>query len=145
MALARIAEPRFSERIAQKLACTAWAFAMAGQRKGARFAAWRGRRSHANGLNAQNLTGTAWALALAGQPKEAHLKCVQGLKAIHQFVQDGHWAAAIRLTDVTDPYNRAKSSADDCELEAVLGELKIEEDLKKRSKLIAEGEKEKAV
>ena len=57
------------------------------------------------------------------------------------FMVDGHWATAMKLVHgIADPYQRQKTGATECELEVALGELKVEEDLRRRTRNILNGD-----
>lgn len=66
--------------------------------------------------------------------KLAHLEAVQTLKALHQFAEDSSWKAAMRYSSVPDPYHKRRLGGTEAELEAILGTLKVEEDLSKKTK-----------
>jgi len=75
--------------------------------------------------------------------QQAHSQVVQSMKSVHQFSIDGHWGTAWKLTFLPDPIDRKKTAATDAEIEAVLGSLKAEEELMKRTKASVNGQNEK--
>ena len=60
------------------------------------------------------------------------------MKAIHQFVLDSNWRTAWPLTFLPDPIEKRKHGGTEYELEAVLGYLKTQDELVKRTKPAAE-------
>jgi hypothetical protein len=64
----------------------------------------------------------------------AEARAVQCMKAIHQFSLDGSWRVSWPLTHLPDPVERPKKGATEAELEAVLGYLRVHDDIKKRTK-----------
>ena len=79
------------------------------------------------------------------KPKQARLASAQLLKCIHQFVLDGNRRMEWKLIHLPDPLFRPKSGVSELELEAILGELQIEDSMQKRTKSAvggAGGEKE---
>ena len=75
----------------------------------------------------------------AGRPKQAHVAVVQAMKAIHQFSLDGHWATAWRFTGMSDPYMKPRTGASPLGLEAALGEQKVEDDFRRRTRAVLSG------
>ena len=71
-----------------------------------------------------------------GKADQAQMEAVQGMKALHHFVLDGHWATGWRFTQMSDPLQTMRSAGTVIELEAALGAVRGEEDLKKRSRSI---------
>ena len=64
----------------------------------------------------------------------AEARTVQCMKATHQFSLDGSWRVAWPLTYLPDPIERAKMGATEPELEAVLGWLRVHDDIKRKTK-----------
>ena len=63
-----------------------------------------------------------------GRPRQAHMQVVQPMKQCF----DWHWGTAWRSVGLGDPYTARRTGATDLELEAALGEIKVEEDLRRR-------------
>ena len=64
---------------------------------------------------------------------------IQSMKAVRQFALDGHWCTAWRFTGIPDPYLKPRCGATPLESEAALGEQKVEDDLRRRSKVVLNG------
>ena len=79
----------------------------------------------------QTLTKQRW--------EHAHLETIQAMKCLQQFCLDGHWSTAWKLTTLLEPFAKPRTAAAEVELEAAIAELKIEEDLRRRSKNIVQG------
>ena len=69
-----------------------------------------------------------------GNADQAQIEAVQGREALHQFVLDGHWATGWRFTQMSDPCQKMRTAGKEIELEAALGAIRGEEDLRKRSR-----------
>ena len=76
------------------------------------------------------------------KPKTAHLAAVQWLKSIHQFVLDNNWRVARKLNNLPDPLYRARVGATEVEIETIVGELRVENDIPRRSKQAGTGKDE---
>ena len=68
------------------------------------------------------------------------MQTIQGMKAVHQFVIDGSWKAAWPLTIIEDPIEGNNLGVTEGELEAILGMLRVKDDLVKiEEKLVSFG------
>jgi hypothetical protein len=70
----------------------------------------------------------------AGRPHHAHMEVTQAMKCLQQFAADGHWGIAWKLVTIPDPFRSRVVGATEPELEAALAEIRVEEDLRRRSK-----------
>ena len=66
-----------------------------------------------------------------GKADAAPMEAVQGIKALCQFVLDGRWTTGCRFTQMSDPFQKMRCAGTEIELEAALGAIRVEEDLKK--------------
>ena len=71
-----------------------------------------------------------------GKADAAPMEAVQGIKALCRFVLDGRWTTGCRFTQMSDPFQKMRCAGTEIELEAALGAIRVEEDLKKRSRSI---------
>ncbi len=68
----------------------------------------------------------------AGQTDVARAHLVQAMKCLHEFANHGSWSAAWPHTHLVDPLKNQLNGATEPEMEAVLGYLKLEDDIKQR-------------
>ena len=79
---------------------------------------------------------------LRNQPEQAALELVQLLRAVHQCSLDqGSWKTAWLLLRYTDPVEVPRFGGEPQELERVAGYLKALENLEKKAKGAAKGER----
>ena len=55
---------------------------------------------------------------------------------VHQFALEGHRCTAWKSTGLANPYQKPRCGASTLELETTMGEQKVEEDLRRRSKAV---------
>ena len=62
-----------------------------------------------------------------GNLKATHLLTFQGTKLVHQMVLDGNWTTSWKFVEswVSDPYRAKANAANELELEASLGSVKV--------------------
>ena len=66
---------------------------------------------------------------------------MQKLKSTHQFVFDNDWQVAWKLKSLPDSLYNARVAF--VEIEAIVGELRVEDDVLRRSKQAGAGKEEK--
>ena len=67
-----------------------------------------------------------------GETAQTQLDAVHGMKTLRQFVLDGQWATGWRFANVADSVQKLRTAGAEIELEAALGAIKVEKELKKR-------------
>lgn len=75
------------------------------------------------------MMGEALRLHSAGQHDQCGAQLVQNMKAIHQFASDGSWRVAWQLSFMADPFDPHRQGGSEMELEAILANLKTQDDL----------------
>ena len=84
------------------------------------------------------MSGEAERLHEIGRPRRAHMQIAQSMKAVSQFTLDGRWGTAQRFVGLSDPFTATRTAATDFELEAALGEIKVEEDRRRRCNTVGQ-------
>ena len=75
------------------------------------------------------MLGAALAHAINGDTKRCAAQLVQNMKAVHEFAAKGRWEVAWPLTFQPDPLKPRTHGADEEELEAIMGYLRVQHDL----------------